>query len=640
MIGRYARVGYRELLQSGEFLRALLAGILALAGFLWDHQAGFPTAPGMVLALASVALNGLPIVWGAIRGILQRRVNVDELVSLAIIASLVQGEFLTAAVVCFVMVVGSLVEEAASNSARKAIRSLAAVSPLTADRIVNGSIETTPVSEIVAGDILLVKPGDRVPVDGTVRRGMSAVDESPLTGESIPCDKAVGSRVSAGTLNLNGVLEVEATRVGTDTTLSKVIRLVSEAEAHKPRATRLMESYARWFTPAILICAALAWWLTGRPDRAVTVLIVGCPCVLILAAPTAIVATLGRAAREGILVKGGQFIEEVGRAEAVLFDKTGTLTEGKPRVGEVVSVDGVDRLEVLTLAACAEQNSTHPLARAVLKAAHYAGVTFSLAEEMCARIGFGIEAHVRGSCIEVGSACALRADACLPVELRRPLDEIEEKGATALAVYRDHRLLGIIGVADRARPLARETVEELGAMGVKQVGLLSGDHRRSACMMAESLGITSVWWEMKPADKLRVLKELQASGKGVIFVGDGINDAPALAAANVGIAMGAAGTDAALETADIALMDDDISKIPFLIRLSRRMLRTIKWNIAFGFAFNTVAVAASGAGLLSPIAGALVHNAGTILVVFSSVGMALIPRRRIGGSREKAAAPF
>ena len=632
MIGRYSRAGvYRELLQSGEFLRALLAGGLAVAGYLWDRESAFPTLPGMALALVSVALNGLPIVWGAIRGILQRRVNVDELVSLAIVASLLQGEFLTAAAVSFVMVVGSLVEEAASNSARKAIRSLAAISPQTADRLVDGRIETRPVSEIVAGDVLLVKPGDRVPVDGTVKKGVSAVDESTLTGESIPCDKVVGSQVYAGTLNVNGVLEVEATRVGTDTTLSRVIRLVSEAEAHKPRAARLMENYARWFTPTVLVCAALAWWLTGRPDRAVAVLIVGCPCVLILAAPTAIVATLGRAAKEGILVKGGQFIEEVGRAEVVLFDKTGTLTEGKPRAGEVAAVDGVDRLEVLTLAACAEQNSTHPLARAVLKAAHYAGVTLSLAEEMCARIGFGIEAHVGGNCIEVGSACALGADACLPAELRRPLDEIEKKGATPLAVYRDRHLLGIIGVADKVRPQARATVEELGSMGVNQVGLLSGDHRRSACMVAESLGITSVWWEMKPEDKLRVLKGFQESGKGVIFVGDGINDAPALAAANVGIAMGAAGTDAALETADIALMDDDISKIPFLIRLSRRMLRTIKWNIAFGFAFNTLAVTASGAGFLSPIAGALVHNVGTVLVVFTSVGMALTPRRRIGG---------
>jgi len=628
MIGRYSQAGvYRELFQSAEFLRALFAGILALAGYLLDSQSASPTTVGMVLTLLSVALNGLPIVWGAVSGILRRRVNVDELVSLAILASLIQGEFLTAAAVSFVMVVGSLIEQAASNSARKAIHSLIAISPQTAVQLIDGRTVVKPVSEVLAGETLLVKPGDRIPVDGTVRKGASAVDESSLTGESIPCDKAPGSAVYAGSLNVNGVIEIEATRIGADTTLSKVIRLVSEAEAHKPRTVRMLDRFARWFTPTILACAAVVWLLTGQADRAVAVLIVGCPCVLILATPTAVVATLGRAARAGILVKGGQYLEEVGRADVVLFDKTGTLTEGRPRVGEIVAAPGVDRLEVLTMAACAEQNSTHPLAHAVLKAAHYAGVTFSLAEEMCARIGFGVEARVLGSRIEVGSACAVRTDANFPLELRRPLEEIQETGATPLAVYRDHRLLGIIGVADRVRLSAKETVERLNSMRMKHVGLLSGDHRRSACMVAESLGIADVWWEMKPEDKLRVLKDFQASGSGVIFVGDGINDAPALAAANVGIAMGAAGTDAALETADIALMDDDISKIPFLIHLSRRMLQIIKWNIAFGVAFNVFAVASSGAGLLSPIAGALVHNIGSVLVVLSSASMALTPER-------------
>lgn len=624
MIGRYSRTGiYRELLQSTEFLRAVFAGMLALAGYFWDREALSPSMTGTVLALLSVTLNGVPIIWGAITGMLQRRVNVDELVSLAIVASLVQGEYLTAATVSFVMVVGSLVEQAATSSARKAIRSLIAISPQTADQIVEGEVVTKPVSEVRMGEILLVKPGGRIPVDGAVVKGCSAVDESSLTGEAIPRDKAAGSSVYAGSVNVNGVLEIEAARIGEDTTLSRVIRLVSEAEAHKPRVVRLMDRYARWFTPTILACAGAAWWLTGQADRAVAVLIVGCPCVLILAAPTAIVAALGRAAKSGILVKGGQYLEEVGRAKAVLFDKTGTLTEGRPRVEEVVPIRGVDRLEVLGLAASAEQNSTHPLAQAVLKAAHYAGVSFSCAEDMCTRLGYGIEAHVRGSRIEVGSACDLGEDASFPAELCGPLKRIKEKGATPLAIYRDRRLLGIIGVADRVRSSARQTVDRLISMGVKSIGLLSGDHRKSASMVAESLGIPDVWWELKPEDKLRILKDLQAAGTGVIFVGDGINDAPALASANVGIAMGAAGTDAALETADIALMDDDISKIPFLIQLSRRMLRIIKWNIAFAVGFNTIAVAASGAGFLSPIAGALVHNTGIVLVVISSMTLAL-----------------
>jgi Cd2+/Zn2+-exporting ATPase len=415
--------------------------------------------------------------------------------------------------------------------------------------------------------------------------------------------------------------------VGEDTTLGKVIRLVSEAEAHKPEAIRLIDRYARWFTPLILACAAAAWGLTGELNRAVAVLIVGCPCALILAAPTAIVATIGRAARAGIFVKGGEFLEAAARAQVILFDKTGTLTEGRPRVDDVISREGVDAREVLTLAACVEQHSTHPLARAVMKAAHYAKVTIGQVDEMCARIGLGVRACVQGRMVEVGSAQLCGGARGIPMDLRQPLERIKEQGATPLVVYQDEKPLGIISVADRVRPAAAETVRQLHSLGMEQIGLLSGDHEKSARTIAQAVGVDHSWAEMKPGDKLEVIKDFQKRGKAVMFVGDGINDAPALAVADVGIAMGAAGTDVALETADIALMNDDIAKIPFLVRISRRMLRIIKGNLAFGLFFNALAVLASGKGWLSPMAGAVVHNVGSILVVMSSASIAFTSNR-------------
>ena len=627
MIGRFSQLGvYRELLGSRHFYRIGLAGCLTLASYLWDRAEEVLSLPGIALALSALMLSGLPILMGAVRGLLARKVNVDELVSLAIIACLIEGEYLTAAVVSLVMVLGAILEEATSNSARKAVESLMHISPDTALLIVDGKPVTIAVGEVEIGDHLLVKPGVRIPVDGIVDKGITSVDESSMTGEAIPREKRAGDDIYAGTLNLNGVIEIEATKVGEDTTLGNVIKLVSEAEAHKPRAVKLIDRYAQWFTPAILAAAGITWWITGEVSRAITVLIVGCPCALILAAPTAIVASIGRAARSGILVKGGLFLEETGRARTVLFDKTGTLTEGKPRVDEVFAIKGVEPDEVLARAACVEQNSTHPLASAVLRAAHYARINLCPAEEMVTEIGRGVRAVVEGRLVEVGSSCYM--DGELPKELCTSLEKIKEKGATPLLVYEDGRPLGIISVADHVRSTARQMVQDLSTMGVKRIGLLSGDHHKAALPVAESVGLTDAWAELRPEDKLQMIEDFQASGEVVVYVGDGINDAPALARANAGIAMGGIGTDVALETADIVLMNDDISKLPFLIQLSRRTLKTIKWNIAFGMIFNAIAVLASGTGVLSPIMGALVHNIGSVLVVLSSASIAFSPERK------------
>jgi len=635
MIGRFAQLGiYRELLGSRDFYRIALAGTFTLASYLWDRTGGVQSPPGVILALAALMLSGLPILWGAITGLLARRVNVDELVSLAIIACLIKGEFLTAAVVSFVMVLGAMLEEATSNSARRAVESLMHISPDTASVLVDGKPTSVPITEVHVRDRLLVKPGERVPVDGIVVKGITSVDESSMTGEPIPQEKGVGDSIYAGTLNQNGVVEIDATRVGEDTTLGKVIKLISEAEAHKPQAVKLIDRYAQWFTPAILAVALITWWITGVLDRAITVLIVGCPCALILAAPTAIIASIGRAAKAGILIKGGLFLEETGRANTILFDKTGTLTEGRPRVDEIFPADGVPADEVLARAACVEQNSTHPLATAVLKAAHYANISLCPVEEMVTEIGRGVTARVEGKLVEVGSACSVEDN--LPEILCGGLEKIKEKGTTPLLVSEEGRILGIISVADHVRPTARQMVRDFRSLGIERIGLLSGDHSKAVLPVAESVGLTDARAELKPVDKLEIIEDFQASGDIVVYVGDGINDAPALARANAGVAMGGAGTDVALETADIVLMNDDISKLPFLVQLARRALKTIKWNIFFGMLFNAAAVLASGGGMLTPIMGALVHNIGSVLVVLSSASIAFASEKPVVTSLSEA----
>ena len=628
MIGRFAQAGvYRELLRSRDFYPAAAAGVLALTAWLLDYGAGEVSFWGAALALAAAVINGGPIIWSAAKGLLERRVNVDELVSLAILASLLQGEFLTAAVVSFVMTIGALIEEATGESARQAIRSLMELTPLRAVVIRDGVDEEIPLDRVRPGDLILVKPGERIPVDGVLLKGKTLVDESAMTGEPMPREKKVGDSVMAGTLNHNGVIEVETVRVGEDASLGKVIKLVEEAEGRRPESVRLIDRYAKWFTPAILACAGIAWVLTGEIQRAVSVLIVGCPCALILAAPTAAVAALGRAARAGVLIKGADYLERIAVVDAILFDKTGTLTLGVPRVESVAPVEGLSREELLSWAAAAEQNCTHPLARAILKAAHYAKVALLQADEIFNDIGLGVRARVGGALVEVGSLASGGGAAALPGSLKPGLADFLEKGITPLVVSRDKRTLGLLGVSDGMRPAAPGAMRELRALGIGRLAVLSGDHPQSTRIIGETLGLDEYHPNLKPEDKQVVIRDWQAKGSKVMFVGDGINDAPALAAADVGVAMAAGGTDVALETADAALIHDDISQLPFLIRLSRRMITIIKINLAFGLFFNALAVLASGMGWLTPIYAALTHNIGSVLVVLSSASLVFYSKR-------------
>jgi Cd2+/Zn2+-exporting ATPase len=622
MIGRFSHIGdYRELFSFRDFVLCGTGGLLAFAGFIWDFMGFSPAWWGPAFAVVAAAINGIPIILGAAKGLWRRQVNMDELVSLAIVATLVQGEFLTAAVIGFIMTFGSLIEEAVGQSSRKSIEALARMTPEEATLLQGAVTCTVQVSEIRVDDRLLVKPGDRIPVDGIIVSGTTAVDESSITGESIPRTRKPGDTVLASTLNYNGVIEIKTTRVGSDTAMGRVVRLVTEAEMHKPRSARYVDRYAKWFTPLILSAAGLTWWFSGEANRAVAVLVAGCPCAILMAAPTATVAAVARAARAGILVKGGRHLEEVAQADAILFDKTGTLTLGEARVEEIFAREGLSREELISCAAGAEQNCTHPLARAVMKAAFYAKVTVVKAENVLSEIGLGVRAMLGGSLIEVGSAYLGSGTAALPAPLRARLEAMEERGATPLVVYRDQEPIGILGVTDTIRKSARHTVKALGHLGITRMGILSGDHLRSVNRIAAEIGLSETWAGLKPGDKLRVIEEFQRQGYRVMFVGDGINDAPALARANIGVAMGAAGTDVALETADIALTHDEVAKLPFLIRLSRRMLTLIKVNIGLGLIFNAAAVFGSSYGALSPIAASLFHNAGSIIVVLSSASL-------------------
>ena len=585
MIGRFTKLGvYRELLRSRDFYLTILAGILALVSFKIDYNAK-SSLLRTSFALLSVGINGFPIIWGALRGLIKGHVNVDELVGIAIIASLVQGEFLTAAAVSFVMTFGALIEQVTSESARRAIKSLVGITPQTATIVTESGHHVVQIDRVKTGDRVLIKPGERIPVDAVIVSGVSAIDESAMTGEPIPREKRVGDAVLAGTLNHNGVLEARAVNVGKDTTLGKVIKLVQEAESHRPEAVRLIDRYARWFTPIILACAAAAWVITGDAGRAVAVLIVGCPCALILAAPTATVAALGRAAKSGILVKGGQYLEKAASVKAVLFDKTGTLTVGRPRVEEIACTDAINEEELLSCAASAEQNCTHPLARAILKAAHYAEVMVSGAENAFHEIGLGVRAIVNGSLVEVGNVNVGEGKAALPQNIQRCLRDSMARGSTPLVVYRDHVVLGVLNVSDQVRPLASRAADEFKSLGINHMAIVSGDHKRAVERVADSIGIDSVFAGLKPHEKVDIIGRYQSRGLPVMFIGDGINDAPALASSHVGAAMGAAGTDVALETAHIALTHDDISKLPWLIRLSRRNAGNYKNQYCFWPAF-------------------------------------------------------
>ncbi len=608
MIGRHSDLSvYKEIFRSEDFVKIAMGGLLIPVALGVSKFSG-SAVPFIFsgLLLLSVAINGIPIVMEAVQGLLKKKINVDELVSIAIVACLINGNFLEAATVSFIMVFGAMIEEAVSDSARKSIQGLMDVTPDTATVFENGKEIKKPVSGLVVGDLVLVRPGDTVPVDGSILEGQTAVDESSLTGESMPVYKHQGDGVCAGTLNLDGFIKLSATKIGPDSTIGKVIDLVNAAERSKVKSARIVDQYAAWFTPFILFIAVATYFITNEIDRAITVLIVGCPCSFLLAGPVATVAAIGRAAKAGILVKGGEHLERAAVAGAVFFDKTGTLTTGTPRVVEVIETALYDEKKIISLAAQVESGSRHPLAGAVIQRAEALGCHIMPAKDIRVENGIGISGMVDDQRVWVGASC----DA--------PMFNRE---MTFVTVRINHTIAGHIGIFDPARPEAAQVIKDLNAKELS-TAIISGDHEPAVKAVARQIGICDYHSRLKPDEKMKIIQNFK--GGGVIYVGDGINDAPALKAAGTGIAMGMRGADVALETADIVLLNDRLSLLPFLIRLSRRMTRIIKLNIGISLAINLISLALGATGLLTPILGAISHNIGSIAVVVISASLSFM----------------
>ena len=581
-----------------------------------------PTA----LAIASLILGGYPIVKSAVKTLLIPDLNVDTLVSIAAIAAAAVGAYREAATVIFIMLLGECLEGVTVGKTRKAIASLIQLSPKTAWVRREDKEVQVPIEDVNPKEVVIVRPGERIPVDGKIISGCGSVNQSTLTGESIPVEKEVGDKVYCGTFNESGSCEVEATQVAEDTKLAQIKRLILEAQAEKSPTQRVMDRFSRYFIPAIILIALATFVVTGRSIRAITILIVACPCALVLGTPTAVVAAIGNAARQGILIKGGAYLEQMGRLKTLLLDKTGTLTHGRPKVVEINALDGMDRKEVLYWAAIAEKRSEHPLARAITEKAEELGLSVPHPQSFENFRGKGVKVQWNSKTIIVGSSEMMKGEGVeIPESAKALLESKQSEGMTPLLIAGDSRLLGIISIADTLREGAKEAIDKIRKQGVSEIWMLTGDSVLVADRIGRELGIR---YEAKllPEEKVLRVKEWKKQGQVVAMVGDGVNDAPALAAADIGIAMGAVGTDVAIETADIALMTDDLEKIPAVVRLSRKALRVIKENLVFALIFNTIMVILSAQGWVTMILGAVVHQASSLLVIFSS--MRLLRRER------------
>ena len=599
-----------------SFIFLGLSGITLASSWILEWLGLGPAYLPTSLSIISLILGGYPILKSAVQTLFIPDLNVDTLVSIAAIAATSVGAYREAATVIFIMLVGESLERVTVGKARKAITSLIQLAPKTAWVRREGKEIRVPIEEVGAKEVVIVKPGERIPVDGKIISGCGSINQSMLTGESIPIEKGVGDRIYCGTINESGSCEIETTQVAEDTKLAQIKRLILEAQAEKSPTQRVMDRFARYFIPAILLIALATFLITGDSLRAITILIVACPCALVLGTPTAVVAAIGNAARQGILIKGGVFLEQMGRLKILLLDKTGTLTHGRPKVVEMKTFDGMDEKEVLYWAAIAEKRSEHPLARAILEKAEEVGLNIPHPEFFESFRGRGVKAQWNGKTITVGSAEMLKKEG---IEIHESVEGLwRSESTTSLLIALDRRLLGLISMGDTLREKAKTTIDKIRKEGVSEIWMLTGDSDQVADRIGKELGI-SYEAKLLPEEKVKRVKEWKRRGQTVAMVGDGINDAPALATADIGIAMGAVGTDVAIETADIALMTDELEKIPAVIQLSRKALRVIKENLLFAIVFNTIMVLLSAEGWVTMILGAVMHQASSLLVILNSM---------------------
>lgn len=571
-------------------------------------------------AWITIVISGIPLLYLAIWRIIHNpgisKISSALLICIAMFAAIAIGDLFAAGEVVFIMAIGALLEEATTNRAKKGLKKLISLAPTKGRRLKDGKEEMIPAEEIRQGDILRILPGETIPVDGTIISGETSVDQSIMTGESLPVDKGVGEEVFCGTINRFGSIDISATKVEENSSLQKLIRMVQDAENKQAPMQRIADRVASWLVPVALLIAILAYVFSGNIVTAVTVLVVFCPCALVLATPTAIMAAIGQATKHGVIIKSGEALEKMGKVDTIAFDKTGTLTYGRLDVSDMISFDeSISETDLLSLAASAEAKSEHPLGKAIV--AYAKAKEVPLAESTAFRMttGKGIFAEVDNRNLLCGNEKFLTENGIsIDNQVQSALEQLRTQGKASILVAEGQKCIGVIALSDVLRPEAKDMVSRLSDMHTCTV-LLTGDHQKTADYFAQQVGISEVRAELLPEEKVQSIEKLQAENHKVCMIGDGVNDAPALKTADVSVAMGSMGSDIAVDAAEVALMSDDISKIPYLKRLSNATVKTIKVSITLSMCINFAAIVLSLMEVLTPTTGALVHNAGSCFVV-------------------------
>lgn len=612
----------------GETKPTIVCVLLSTAALVLSFGGWFSAVAPFDIAWVAIVLCGVPIIFGAATALIQKHdIKADMLVSMALIASICIDELFAAGEVALIMQIGSLLEQYTSSKARQGIEKLVKLTPQTARvKCNNGSDTVVPVSAVAVGDILTVFAGESVPVDGVIVSGNTAIDQSVMTGESIPVDKKAGDSVTSGTVNQFGTFEMRALKLSGDSSLQRMIHLAEEADANKAPIVALADTWATWMVVAAVTTAIITGFVTGAVIRAVTVLVVFCPCAFVLATPTAILAGIGNATKFGILIRSGDALERLSKVNTIAFDKTGTLTCGKPEVTAVVSVNrAYSKADILHYTALAEQKSEHPLGKAILAQYIAENGVLCRIDDFKMIAGKGVSAAIQGHSVVAGKL-ELMSDmqVTLTEEIQTQAKQYYAGGATVIYTAMDGALAGFLVLADVLRPDAVKMILRLQSAGVNPM-LLTGDNESAAKEIAGKVGIKSVRANLLPEDKMQIIREYNERNEPICMVGDGVNDALALSTAFAGIAMGGVGSDIAVESADAVLVSDEICRLPYLFRMTKKVMRKVNQNIILSLAINIVAVVLSVCGVLNPVTGALMHNCGSVLVV---VNAALLLREK------------
>jgi Zn2+/Cd2+-exporting ATPase len=600
-----------------RFWQTLVGVVFVLNAFVVDWLFAQGATIASASALIGAAVLGYPIVVTAYKDLRSGVLSINELVAIAVLAAFASGDYKTAGVVAFFMLMGEIIETRTAEGARASIESLIKLTPTKARRIIPQGEEEVAAQDLAVGDVIRIRPGDNVAADGIILSGQGSFNQATITGESLPADKKPGDEVFAGTQNLTGVLEIKVSRAGQDTTLGRVRELILAAEKTKLPIMKIVDQYMGFYTPLVLVIAALVFAFTHKLENVISVIIFSCPCAFILATPTAMVAALSAAARLGILIKNVADIEQAAKINAFIFDKTGTLTTGELAVSRLAPLNGITAAELLLTAASAEKYSNHPTAKALGQLAGEAGVHLAEPKDFAETAGRGVKAEVAGARVLVGRAQWLQ-DNGVKEDFTKSVDLNETEGWSLIFVARDGRCLGWIGLQDKTRAEARESLAELKLSGVRRIAMISGDRQPVASRVALEIGCEEAKGDCLPQHKVDFVKAVREKGYVVAVVGDGVNDAPALAAGDIGIAMGAAGSEVAIHSATIALMNNDLRRLPFLVRLSRSTRAVINQNFLFGVLFIITGMTLSARGLVPPALAAAMHTLGSLVVVFNS----------------------